>query len=133
MFISNNRPSFQLWWKENLVKLQQVSKYYENDCLQKFLLLFMSLLQIKFVKNCHLLTKIYFILLKIVLKQTWSSFNIKFDAQWKAWKTSYQIKEILALFWYLIPLIINESSVEGFRVTKIVKEIKFERVWGDLE
>ena len=32
MFIRNNRPSFHLWWKENFVKHQKVSKYYENDC-----------------------------------------------------------------------------------------------------
>ena len=32
MFISNNRASFHLWWKKNLVKNQKVSKYYENDC-----------------------------------------------------------------------------------------------------
>ena len=34
MFISNNRASFHLWWIENLVKYQKVSKYYENDCGQ---------------------------------------------------------------------------------------------------
>ena len=43
MFISNNLTSFHLWWKENLVKYQKVSKYYENDCVQNFLLLFLSL------------------------------------------------------------------------------------------
>ena len=32
MFISNNRSSFHLWWKGNLVKHRQVSKYYETDC-----------------------------------------------------------------------------------------------------
>ena len=32
MFISNNRPSLHLWWKENLVKHRKVSKYYETDC-----------------------------------------------------------------------------------------------------
>ena len=32
MFISNNRASYHLSWKENLVKHQIVSKYYENDC-----------------------------------------------------------------------------------------------------
>ena len=32
MFISNNRTSFHLWWKENLVKHRKVSKYYETDC-----------------------------------------------------------------------------------------------------
>ena len=31
MFISNNRASFHLQWKKNLVKRQKVSKYYEND------------------------------------------------------------------------------------------------------
>ena len=34
MFISNNRASFHLWWKEHFVKHQKVSKYYENDCRQ---------------------------------------------------------------------------------------------------
>ena len=32
MFISNNRASFHLWGKENLVKHRKVSKYYETDC-----------------------------------------------------------------------------------------------------
>ena len=32
MFVANNRASFHLWWKKNLVKHQNVSKYYENDC-----------------------------------------------------------------------------------------------------
>ena len=32
MFVSSNRASFHLWWKENLVKHQKVSKYYKNDC-----------------------------------------------------------------------------------------------------
>ena len=32
MFMSNNRALFRLWGKENLVKHQKVSKYYENDC-----------------------------------------------------------------------------------------------------
>ena len=35
MFISNNLASFRLWWEENLVKNQEVSKYSENDCRWK--------------------------------------------------------------------------------------------------
>ena len=31
MFVSNNRASFHLQWKENLVKHQKVSKDYQND------------------------------------------------------------------------------------------------------
>ena len=34
MFVSNNRASFHLWWIENLIKYEKVSKYYENDCGQ---------------------------------------------------------------------------------------------------
>ena len=35
MFISNNRTSFELRWKKNLVKHQKVSKYYETRCRNK--------------------------------------------------------------------------------------------------
>ena len=31
IFITNNHASFHSRWKENLVKYQKVSKYYEND------------------------------------------------------------------------------------------------------
>ena len=58
-------------------------KYYENDCLKNFLLRFISLLIAKFVKKIHILARIYFILLKKVLEQTWLSFNTKFGPQWK--------------------------------------------------
>ena len=70
MFKSNNRPSFHLWWKENLVKHQQVSKYSENDCLKNCHLLLLSLLTAKFVKNSHIGVVIYFIFSKHVPKQT---------------------------------------------------------------
>ena len=69
MFI-NNRASFHLWGEESLVKNQKVSKYYANDCLQKFILLFMLLLTTPVVKNSHNYARIYLIFLKIVLKQT---------------------------------------------------------------
>ena len=65
--------------KKNLVKYQNVSKYYENDCLQDFLLFFMSLLTAKFVKTSHIWAIIYFIFLKILLKQSWNFFNTIFQ------------------------------------------------------
>ena len=133
ILISNNRPSFHLCWKENLGKLQQVSKYYGKDCLQIFLLLFMSFLPTKFVKNSHIWVKIYFIFLKNVLKQTQKSFNTKFQAQWKACSSSYQLKQILAVFCNLIPLILGQSSVEVLVVKEIFKEIKFEEVLDKLQ
>ena len=64
MFINNNRTSFHLWWKGNLIKHQKVSKYYENDCLWNFISLFMSLLSALIVKNRYVLIGIYFIFLK---------------------------------------------------------------------
>ena len=53
MFMNNNRASFRLWWKENLVKYREDSNYYENDSLQNFVLLFLSLLTAPTVKNSH--------------------------------------------------------------------------------
>ena len=37
IFISNNSISFHWSWKENLVKEQKVSKYYENDYVSRSL------------------------------------------------------------------------------------------------
>ena len=34
-FIINNHTSFQLWWKENLLNHQKVSKYCDYDCRKK--------------------------------------------------------------------------------------------------
>ena len=68
MFISNSQPSHNLWEKENLVK-GKVSKYYETDCLQRFVLLFMFPLTTKFVKNSHIWARISFLFLKSVLKK----------------------------------------------------------------
>ena len=59
MFMSNNnRISFHWWQKEDVVNHEEVSKYYENDCLQHFLLLFMSLLTAIIVKNSRISARI---------------------------------------------------------------------------
>ena len=70
MFITNNHASFHLWWNENLVKYQKVSKYYVYDCLQNFLSLFVFLLTAPIVKDSHILAGIHFIFFKNVLDQT---------------------------------------------------------------
>ena len=102
-----NCPSFHLWWKKHLVKHQKVSKYFETDFLQSFLLLFMFLLTAKFVKNSHILARIFFIFLKNAPKRTWNSFNTKFQPQWKDRKSSYKLRQILGLFRHLIALILG--------------------------
>ena len=37
MFLSDNCALCHLWWNENLVKHQRVSKHYENDCRSCFI------------------------------------------------------------------------------------------------
>ena len=54
IFISNNRATFHLWVRDNLVIHQKFSNYYENDCLQILLLVFMSLSTAPVVKNRHI-------------------------------------------------------------------------------
>ena len=68
-----------------------------------------------------------------MLKQTWHSFNTKFQTQWKDPESSYHVRIILGHFCDSISLILSLNSVKDLRVTKNVKEIKFEGVWGDLD
>ena len=103
-FITNNQASFHLWWNENLLNHEKVLQYYEHDCLKGFLLLFMSLLRALIVRNSHILPGIYFILYKNNLDQTWNAFNAKFEPQRKDGESSYQVRQILALFCRLIAL-----------------------------
>ena len=57
----------------------------------------------------------------------------KFWPQWKDRTSSYQVRQILALFCNLITLILGENYVKGLRITKIDNDIKFEGVWVELE
>ena len=68
-----------------------------------------------------------------MLKQTWHSFNTKFQTQWKDRESSYHVTIIVGLFCHSIALIFALNSVKDLRVTKNVKEIKFGGVWGELE
>ena len=54
ILLLNNRQSFHLWRMGNLVKHRKVSKYYETDCLQNFLLRYMFLIITNFVKDNHI-------------------------------------------------------------------------------
>ena len=60
-------------------------------------------------------------------------FNPKFQPQSKDRNSSYQVRRILGLFCHLTALILDGNIVNGLRVTKNVKEIKFEGIWGELE
>ena len=121
MFISNNRTSFQFWWKENLVKHRKVSKYYETDCLQNFLLHFLFLLTTNFVKNSDILAKIFCNFLESVLNQTWNAFNTKFVRQWIDRKSSCQVMEAFALFFQL--------DCSNFRLKQCQKPWIYQNCW----
>ena len=57
------------------------------------------------VKNNHFGGRIYFIFSKNVIDQTSRSFNTKFRPQWKDEKSSYQVRQIFAIFCKLFVLI----------------------------
>ena len=96
---------FYLWWKDNLVKRQKVSKYYEIDCHENFLLLFMFLLTVPIAKNCHIWVEMHFIFLKSMLKQTWKSFNTNFWPEQFLFKTVSKALEL--------PKLSKKTSLEG--------------------
>ena len=50
------------------------------------------------------------------------------DISEKIENKNYQVRQILATFSNLIALILGQNSVNGIRVTKIVKENKFQEV-----
>ena len=68
-----------------------------------------------------------------MLKRTWHSFNTKFQTQWKDGESSYHVRIISGHFCHSIALVLGLKSVKDLRVTKNVKEIKLEGVWGELE
>ena len=94
----------------------------------KFSFAFYVLLTALIVKNCQILDGIYFIFLKT------SQTNLKGFQQQICTSvkiSSYQLRQVLANFCKLVTLILAYNCVKGLRVTKIVKQIKFEGVWGE--
>ena len=105
-FITNNNTSFYLRCKENLLNYKKVPIFYEHYYLQNFRLLFMFLLTALIVKNSDILAWTYFMVLKNVLYQTWKASNTKFGPHWKDRENSYQVRQILTLFYKLVALIL---------------------------
>ena len=93
----------------------------------------MSLLTAPIVENSDFLAGIYFIFLKNVLDPTWKSFNTEFEPQWNGRKSGYKVRQNLALFYNLVALILDQNCAKDCRVTKIVKETKFEEARGKLD
>ena len=73
MYISNNCESFHFWWKENLVKHQEVSKILWKWWSAKFSFAFYFFIQL--LKTVIFRQAFTLSFQKNVLKQTWKSFN----------------------------------------------------------
>ena len=73
MYLSNNRTSFNLWPSGSLLKRQIDSKYYENDGLQNCILLFISSLTTKLIKNIHIYAELSKISKKLSLNRSGES------------------------------------------------------------
>ena len=56
-----------------------------------------------------------------------------FDVSENIEKTTYHVRQISTLFCKLVSLILGLNCVKELRVTKVVKQIKFKRTWGELE
>ena len=69
----------------------------------------------------------------MIVDQISKAFNTKFGPQWKGCKNTYQVKQVLSLLSKFVTLFLDENYVKDLRVIKIVKQIKFEGKWGELE
>ena len=130
MFITNNHASFHLWWTENLLIYQNVSKYYEHGCLQNFLSLSMSFLTAFIVKNSYILARVYFIFLKKHRLLNLKGFQYQIWTSVKRLGKYFPSKTNFSTFLHISCPILSWNCVKGLRVPNFDKKIKFEGIWG---
>ena len=107
MFITNNHDWFRLWWKENFVKHQKISKYYDQGCSFNCHSLCSS--KCKWDNN-HMFLKIiliYFLLL-------WKVLNTKCCLSKLATRLMFQWKAIFILtLLYICSLLLLHGDIES--------------------
>ena len=97
IFVSNNRTSFDLWWKENLVKHWNVSKYYKlilgkidlkinviRNGLEKYMGLSVNN-KLRFIQSFHFLSFSLDSLVKNLVKDTFRYLSQEFDVKKHTW------------------------------------------------
>ena len=94
-FITNNHASVHLWWKEIWSTIKKFSNYYEHDCFQNFIFLFMSLLTALIIKK---------------LSFGWNLFSL----HWEFWRF---YKKLLVLLFFNIFFQNQIKSLKPFVVT----------------
>ena len=96
----------------------------------------MSSLRVPYFENSNFVAKIYFIFLKTPTRSNFKWFQYQI---WTSVKSSSKTS-ISSKTNFITSLQISYSNIrlkllnaKGFRVTKTVKQIKFEGTWGELE
>ena len=113
-------------------KFSHLSKYLKilwTWLSQNFLSLFMPQLKILSVKKELYFGQNFLFIFKkdLILKLKGSG------PHWKDRESIYQVRQILTPFRILVALILGWICVKCFRVTKLIKQIKFEGVRGELK
>ena len=127
---TNNHASFHLWWKENLLNHQRVSKYHQHDCLKSFLSLIISLITALIVKHSHTFagTYTFYLCEKSILDQTWNILNTKFGSQWKDRERSYRERQILAYFCKLVArILVFKTVLKVLELWKLSNKLNLKR------
>ena len=117
---SDTRPLSNMKMSQNIMTRIVWKIFFCFLCLNK---------QLQLLKTVILLAEIYFIFVESVIHQTLKAFNTKFGPQWKDRKSRSQVKEMFALFCKLVALILGQNCIKLVRVTKIVKQLKFQGSW----
>ena len=105
-FVNNNSTLLYFLWMKKLPNHTKVSKYYEHDSLENFLLLFMSLLTLLIVKKVIFWLDFISFFWKSNLDQTLKAFNTEFRPNIRQTCTKHFI-QTLTFMW-------NSASQEKF-------------------
>ena len=129
MFIINNHASLLLWWKENVVKYQKVSKHYVRDCLQSNLLLFMFLSTAPNVKK-----QSYFGWNLLCFSKKWPVPNLKVS-RYRIWNSLKRLVKQLSSKTKFI--IFSQLSCSNFKLKLFEKPRSYQncsknQLWGGL-
>ena len=108
--------------KENLIKHQKTSTYFENDCLQNFLLIIISLLAAPVVKKTHIESKIYLAFVKKHSKTNLKVYSYKIPTKVKRLEKQLSSKANFSRFLSLFKSNFRLNCLKGLRITKVVKE-----------
>ena len=128
----NNLISLHLWWREIVLKSEKVYKFFVQNCLKNFLLVFICLKMSWNPKNYQFLVEKSKSLHKYCPVATGTALSPKFRLDTKLqnsvfWKISYS-----DFFCNWVALNINLKSKWDFSNSKSTKNVK-SRIWTELE